>query len=392
MDDLIKQFGVTPIKDGLIERIEKLSGRPPHHFLRRGIFCGHRDLNLILDDIEAGKKVYLYTGRGPSSESLHLGHLIPLEFTRYLQEVFDLPLIIQLTDDEKFLRNPDKSLEQIEEFTVENIKDLIAIGFNPARTFIFRDTQQIGRMYPNILKMQRKINLSDIRALFGLDDTNCIGHYAFPVNQAVPAVSDTFPELFGGPGKFRCLVPCAIDQDVYFRMTRDLCHKLKRPKPSVIHSGFLPDIRGPKAEQILLGAISEKEKDNVSIQELAKMSSTSKFGVNPTVIFLNYNRKKIGKIINKYGFSGGQDTEENHRKYGGNPDVDMSLKYLRFFLESDEKLEEIIIKFKSGEMLTSQVKRILVDTLATILGSIQKRRAEVTDELIAQFTNYRSLF
>ena len=41
-------------------------------------------------------------GRGPSSESLHMGHLVPFMFTKYLQDVFDVPLVIQLTDDEKY--------------------------------------------------------------------------------------------------------------------------------------------------------------------------------------------------------------------------------------------------------------------------------------------------
>jgi len=37
--------------------------------------------------------MYLYTGRGPSSEALHLGHLIPFHFTKYLQDVFQCPLV-----------------------------------------------------------------------------------------------------------------------------------------------------------------------------------------------------------------------------------------------------------------------------------------------------------
>lgn len=41
--------------------------------------------------------------QGPSSEALHLGHLVPIMFTQWLQEVFDVPLVIQLTDDEKTL-------------------------------------------------------------------------------------------------------------------------------------------------------------------------------------------------------------------------------------------------------------------------------------------------
>lgn len=43
---------------------------------------GFRDFEAILDAYERGEKFYLYTGRGPSSEALHLGHLIPFHFTR----------------------------------------------------------------------------------------------------------------------------------------------------------------------------------------------------------------------------------------------------------------------------------------------------------------------
>ena len=45
-------------------------------------FFSDSDLNRILDLYEAGEKFYMYTGRGPSSESLHLGHLIPFMFTK----------------------------------------------------------------------------------------------------------------------------------------------------------------------------------------------------------------------------------------------------------------------------------------------------------------------
>ena len=42
----------------------------------------YRDLNAVLDAYEAKKPFYLYTGRGPSSEAMHLGHLIPFIFTQ----------------------------------------------------------------------------------------------------------------------------------------------------------------------------------------------------------------------------------------------------------------------------------------------------------------------
>ena len=43
-----------------------------------------RDMHQILDLVEQKKKFYLYTGRGPSSEAMHLGHLIPFMFTKYV--------------------------------------------------------------------------------------------------------------------------------------------------------------------------------------------------------------------------------------------------------------------------------------------------------------------
>ena len=49
----------------------------------------------------------------------------------------------------------------------------------------------------------------------------------------------------------------------------------------------------------------------------------------------------IKNKINKYAFSGGRDTKEEHEKYGGNTEVDVSYQYLTFFLEDDTKLAEI---------------------------------------------------
>lgn len=111
-DYLISQFGCQKIDQALLDRMERLTGKKVHRFLRRGIFFSHRDLSQLLDLYEQGKKFYLYTGRGPASEALHFGHLIPFHFTKWLQETFDCPLVIQLTDDEKFLFKPDLKLEE----------------------------------------------------------------------------------------------------------------------------------------------------------------------------------------------------------------------------------------------------------------------------------------
>ena len=57
---------------------------------------------------------------------------------RWLQDAFDVPLVIQMADDEKFLWR-DLTPEQTYQLGFENAKDIIACGFDPNKTFIFRD-------------------------------------------------------------------------------------------------------------------------------------------------------------------------------------------------------------------------------------------------------------
>ena len=81
-DKLIETFGSKRIDQALLERFEKVTGHKPHRLLRRGMVFSHRDLDLILDKYEKDVPFYLYTGRGPSSDSMHVGHTIPFEFTK----------------------------------------------------------------------------------------------------------------------------------------------------------------------------------------------------------------------------------------------------------------------------------------------------------------------
>jgi tryptophanyl-tRNA synthetase len=58
-------------------------------------------------------------------------------------------------------------------------------------------------------------------------------------------------------------------------------------------------------------------------------------------IFLTDSPKDIKKKIHSYAFSGGGRTLEEHKEKGANLEVDIPYHYLRFFLEDDEKLEDI---------------------------------------------------
>jgi tryptophanyl-tRNA synthetase len=162
-DKLIVSFGCLRITEDLVARVERLTGRRAHRFLRRGLFFSHRDLGELLHAYERGEPFYLYTGRGPSSEALHLGHLVPFQFTQYLQEAFGAPLVIQLTDDEKFLFKPELQLDECHRLAFENAKDIIACGFDESRTFMFSDLDYIGDMYRNVLRIQKVVTYSQAK-------------------------------------------------------------------------------------------------------------------------------------------------------------------------------------------------------------------------------------
>lgn len=157
---LIEKFGCTALTDDLRAKILKLTGEQPHRLIRRGIFFCHRDLDVILNRYEQGKLFYLYTGRGPSAEALHLGHAIPFIMTRYMQQAFDVPLVIQVTDDEKYMYRPELELEKVIKMGMSNIKDIIAFGFDPEKTFIFLDTEYIQYLYPNVIRVQKNTTLN----------------------------------------------------------------------------------------------------------------------------------------------------------------------------------------------------------------------------------------
>ena len=88
---------------------------------------------------------------------------------RWLQDVFDVPLVIQLTDDEKFLFRPNLTIETVQKFARENAKDIIAVGFDMSKTFIFSDLDYVGQaFYHNVVKIARGITISQSKATFGI--------------------------------------------------------------------------------------------------------------------------------------------------------------------------------------------------------------------------------
>ncbi|KAL5099318.1 hypothetical protein RYX36_003645, partial [Vicia faba] len=323
------------------------------------------DFAEILNAYEKGDKFYLYTGRGPSSEALHLGHLIPFMFTKYLQDAFKVPLVIQLTDDEKFLWK-NLTVDECRRLARENAKDIIACGFDISKTFIFSDFDFVGgAFYRNMVEVAKRVTYNQAVGIFGFTGEDHIGKVSFPPVQAVPSFPSSFPHLFSGKDNLRCLIPCAIDQDPYFRMTRDVAPKLGYHKPALIEALFFPALQG----------------------ETGKMSASDP----NSAIYVTDSAKDIKNKVNRHAFSGGQDSVEKHRQLGANIEVDIPVKYLSFFLEDDAELEHIKKEYGAGRMLTGEVKQRLVQVLTELVERHRTARANVTDEMVDAFMAVRPL-
>lgn len=348
---LIKQFGTETIDEALLNRIKKHTGQL-HHMLRRNIFFTHRDLNWLLDEYEKGNKFYLYTGRGPSGP-VHLGHIVTWEFTKWLQSSFDVPLLFQITDDEKFLFSEKfKDLSETKTIAYDNILDIIAIGFDPKKTKIMIDSDNSKTLYNAAIPIAKKITFSTVKSSFGFTNSNNIGEIFYTAIQAVPSIIESIWQNKNIP----CLIPHAIDQDPHFRVARDVLPKLGYYKPASIQNSFFPDLTGHDG----------------------KMSSSNA----DTAIYMSDTPKMVKSKINKYAFSGGQDTLELHRKLGGDPSVDISFQWLYQFFESDDKkIKKIEEDYISGELLSGELKAILIEKINQYLENHRNKKETLKDKI-----------
>jgi len=206
---------------------------------------------------------------------------------------------------------------------------------------------------------------STVRSIFGFEDSDNIGKVSFPAIQAAPSFSNSFPHIFGNRTDIPCLIPCAIDQDPYFRMTRDAAPRLGYVKPALIHSKFFPALQGPNS----------------------KMSAS----IATSAIFLTDSPALIKEKVQQHAFSGGKATKAEQVQFGANVDIDVSYQYLTFFLHDEKRLDDIKEKYSTGKMLTSEIKQILIDVLTDLVIRHQEARATVTEDVVTAFLTPRKL-
>ncbi len=318
--------------------------------------------------------------------SMIVGHLIPFMFTKYLQDAFDCHVVIQISDDEKFYFK-DMPFKKVYDLGFQNSKDIIAVGFDPQKTFIFsnHDYRLSCPEYENLVTDMRKcVKFPTLQKVFGFDDQANPGMIDWPIYQSAAAFYQSYPHLFKSPAL--CLVSYAIDQDAYFRLSHQISttmNKITRRghthgktfSPCSIIGKFIPPL-------------TYNIRDEAQERSVGKMSSSVSAD---STIFLTDTPKAIAKKINKYAFSGsrGDGTLEGHKQFGGDVSVDIACQYLRFFEDNDAELDRIFHQFSNGTLSCGDTKKILSQKLIALISHHQQKLASITEEDVALYYSKR---
>jgi len=327
---------------------------------RRKIVFANRDFDKILDAIKNKRKFVLMTGLMPSGK-FHLGHMILAQQMIFYQKM-GAKLYIAVADLEAY-NTRKKTLKELKENAINQyLLNYIALGLKPENCdFYFqsersKNSKKSNAYYTLASNFSRYATFNEFKAVYGEISP---GKMNASLLQAADMYHPQLPEFEGRPTA--TFIPVGVDQDPHIRIARDIANRYKNynflPIASTYHM-FLPGLKGG-----------------------GKMSSSDE----NSFIAMTDSPKEVEDKIKKYAFSGGRDTINEHRKKGGNPDKDVSFQYLKMFFEpDDEKLKQIYEDYKSGKLLTSELKEILIEKINRFLKEHQKKR-QLTKKQIDKF-------
>lgn len=333
---LVREFGA--------KMISEIKDFPDFYTFSRGLIYSHRDFDKFYKALKNGEKCAIVSGVNASG-TLHLGHKVIFDTNLFFQKEFGVEVFIPISDDESYVAGKVETQSESKENAIQLAKEMLAYGFDPQKTHFI-----IDNIYTNIynlaFKLSKKVNYSEIKATYGYSPDNNIGLHFYP---AVQSAHVLFPQEIHGIK--HVLVPIGPDEDAHLRIARDIAGRFNIPKPAVLHLKYLPGLSGEKM-------------------------STSK---ENTAVFLKDSKKSITKKANK-AFSGGQETVEEHRKRGGNPEIDIACQYLKSFFLNEKESEELFFQYKKGEILSGEVKKMFAEKLIEFTSGFQKRLTKVTQK------------
>jgi len=339
---LIKEFGLKHFKE-VPKKVKDFL------LFRRNIIFAHRDFQQITDAIEKKKSFAMITGLMPSGK-FHFGHKIVADQIIFYQSL-GAKVYLAVADIEAYnTRNTD--LKELQNTAVkEYLTNFVALGLDLKKCdFYFQsnrstDAKKSNAYYRLASFLARHVTFNEFKAVYGEISP---GKMVSSLLQAVDMFHPQLPEFEGKP--MPVVVPVGADQDPHLRIARDICKRYKvYPfiQLSSTYHKMLPALKGPKMS-------SSDPQSNIALTDTPEEAT---------------------KKVKKYAFSGGQATLEEHRKKGGNPDIDVSFQMLKYGLEpDDEKLQSIYDAYREGTLLTGELKQLLNEKISTFLKKHAQER------------------
>ena len=346
-EKLIKEFGVSQIKE-LPEVFNK------NILFRRKIIFAHRDIQRILEAIKNKKPFVMMTGLMPTGK-FHIGHMMLAQQMVFYQKL-GAKLYIAVADIEAYNAR-GQSLEESKKIAEDYILGYATLGLDLKKADIYfqssrsKNSEKANAYYRLQNLLARHATFNEFRAVYGEITP---GKMLSALLQASDMLHPQLPEF---EKNLPVIVPVGIDQDAHLRLARDISQRIKSPsfiQLSSTYHLFAPGLNG--------GKMSASDPNSY---------------IAPTD-----SSKEVEKKINKYAFSGGQSTIEEHRKKGGNPDIDVSFQYLKMiFEEDDKKLNQMEDDYKSGKLLTGDLKKYAIQKINLFLKEYQKKRESVKKDV-----------
>ena len=434
---IIEQFGLS--------NLGNLTLPNPSHLHRRGIVFAHRDLELVLQAQKTGDKFGVLTGLMPSGR-MHLGHSMVIEQVKWFQNLGGDVTIAVADLESQATRGV--SLSKGREIALqEYVANYAALGLNPDLTNVYfqstrADVQRLG------FQLGKRTNLSEFESIYGFKGETNLAHVQAPMVQVgdilhpqtedygglrpivVPVGVDQDPHLRltrgiasksnwfnvkdnNGPG---VLIGLSVQDDNAELFGQQPNGRIDKAKVASVFSqvvtqlvelGFSDINSNPKQGTIIVPSATRKDINNIRIKLLqlerklggmgllAPSSTYHHFAVGltgekmssskpKTTIFLDDDIATVSKKIKK-AYSGGQSTIEEHRRLGGNPDIDVAYQYLMYFFEQDDGyLAELNSDYRSGKILAGEMKQICIDKATDWMSNHQELCSQ-TEHIVSDF-------
>ena len=325
--ELVEKFNAEPISN--------VKDLPDFYTFNNGLIYSHRDFGRFMERLEKGEPSAIVSGLNASG-TIHIGHKAVFDTNLFFQREYGVPVFIPISDDESYVSKKVES--QAEAFKNAQLlaKDVLALGFDPKKTFIIID-QIFTNIYNLAIKLSRHITMSEVKAIYGYKNEDNLGLHFYPAVQSAHVVLPFELKRISN-----ILVPIGPDEDAHLRAARDMAARCGYPKPAVIHSKFLPGVDGQKMS---------KSKNNAIFYHDSGLDI----------------RKKVMAAL-----SGGAKTVEEHKKSGGDPEIDVACTYLASYFLDKKEGEKLFEDYRSGRLLSGDVKKMLLKSLLIDIGNFNK--------------------